>query len=106
MEMFTCCYATLAISTIYCTWSAYRRKPERALVTLKLLALAHGLPQLQRLFRDKGVLRDGALFVFFILAWAMVLGPKFVGTSKPLISKTGSAEPVQQPRSVMFRRVG
>jgi hypothetical protein len=109
MKMFAFCYPTLAVSTIYCIWAAYRRKRERALpeeVTFMLLLLALGLPQLRRLFRDKGVRRDGALLVFFILAWAMVLGPKFVETSKPLISKTGSAEPAQQPvKGIMFPRV-
>jgi len=47
------------------------------------------------------------LLGFFILAVAVVLGLKIGGTSKPLITKHGSAEPAHQPlKGVMFRRVG
>jgi hypothetical protein len=118
MEMFTCFYPTLAISTIYCCWSPYRRKPERALreeVAFMLWVLAHRLPELQGLFRDrlftKGIVmsvrREAALLGLLILAVAMLLGPKIVGMSKPLKTKTGSAEPGQQPpKIVMFPRVG
>jgi hypothetical protein len=110
MEMFTFCYPTMAVSTIYCSWSSYMRKRERALteeVAFRLRVLARGLPELPGLFRAKGAQREAAVLGCFILALAMVLGPKFVGTFKPRISKTGSAEPAQQPlKSVMFRGVG
>lgn len=47
MEMFTFCYPTLAVSTIYCIWAAYQRKRERALrekVAFLLWVLADGMP--------------------------------------------------------------
>jgi hypothetical protein len=77
--------------------------PEPALpeeTASRLMVLTCSLPELQRLFRDRGARRDGALLVFFILAWAMVLGPKFVGT-------VSAEKPAQQSlKSIMFRRLG
>ena len=65
------------------------------------------MPELQRLFRDKGARREEALLGLLILAVAMVISPRFIGISKPLISKTGLAEPARQPlKNVVFRRIG
>jgi hypothetical protein len=90
MEIFTFYYPILAISTIYMLW-----------------VLARSLPEPQELFRVSGARPEAALVGLLILAVVMVLSSKIVGMSKPLISKTRSAEPAQQPlKGVMFRRVG
>jgi hypothetical protein len=54
-------------------------------------------------------MRVRALLVFFILAWAMVLGPKLVrmSPSAKTIRNSASAKPAQhQLKTIMFRRIG